>query len=304
MTFASQLASAFTPIGGVYDSASVTQALSWAESFVTEYCNRGDSGFDLVTSDIAFIDPKPHNTALLPSIPVNNVESVSALLPPQTSTIITSLSATASSTGGTFAPGSYFWTVTAILPSGEMTASNEVSATLTGSTSSVALSWTPVQSATGYNVYRGIQSAQENVRVTTLGAVTSYTDTGSAGSGGVAPTGLVWTTLTNYRWVKDTGEIYDTTGQPGVRWITGPSWPWVPGGLQVTYDHGYATVPQGLINVACRFAQQYLENPALLLQRDVGDLHDRFAGNTGGVGIVINDFDKYIMDRYRLVGIG
>jgi hypothetical protein len=33
----------------------------------------------------------------------------------------------------------------------------------------------------------------------------------------------------------------------------------------------------------------------------VGDVHDRFAGNTGGVGIVINQFDERIMGRYTLI---
>jgi hypothetical protein len=43
---------------------------------------------------------------------------------------------------------------------------------------------------------------------------------------------------------------------------TGFSWPWLAASLQVTFSHGFEEIPQGLINVACRFAQQYLENPA------------------------------------------
>lgn len=200
MTFASQLAAAFTPIGGTYDSPSITQALSWAQTFVEEYCNRGENGFDAVTDDVAFIDPAPYRQALLPIIPVTGVSLVQALLP---------------STGG----------------------------------------------------------------------------------------GLAWTTLTNYRFVSETGLIYDTTGEPGTSANFGPSWPRLPGSLQVTYDHGYPTVPKGLINAACRFAQQYLENPALLLQREVGSFNERYAGNSGGVGIVIDAFDVRILDRYTLIGI-
>jgi hypothetical protein len=116
--------------------------------------------------------------------------------------------------------------------------------------------------------------------------------------------GMTWTTLTNYAFVADTGLIYDTTGEPGVSWAGGPSWPRLPGGLQVNYTFGWTSVPQGLINVACRFAQQYLENPALLLQRQVGSFNERYAGNTGGVGIVINELDKMIMDRYVKITIG
>lgn len=209
MTFATQLASAFTPIGGVYDGASITQALSWAQTFVEEYCNRGENGFDLVTGDIVLLDPKrnplrgglPHRSALLPQIPVANISLVEAWL----------------------------------------------------------------QSSTG---------------------------------------AMAWTTITNYGFTSDTGLIYDTTGEPGITASTfGPTWPWLPQSLRVTYDHGYSTVPSALINAACRFAQQYLENPALMLQRGVGQLNDRFAGNTGGVGIVINVFDERIMDRYTLVSV-
>lgn len=201
MTFATQLQAAFTPIGGVYDDASITQALSWAQSFVEEYCNRGEDGFDETADVTEFVDPADYRQALLPNIPVVDVSEVQALLP--------------SLTGG----------------------------------------------------------------------------------------GLVWTTLTNYAFVGDTGLLYDTTGGPGVSWNLGPSWPRLPGSLQVTFTYGYSTVPKALINAACRFAQQYLENPALLLQREVGSFNERYAGNSGGVGIVINAFDERILGRYTLVSI-
>jgi hypothetical protein len=81
MTFATQLATSFTALSAVYDDASVTQVLSWAQSFVEEYCNRT---FDLVTDDVAFIDPKPHRQGLLPAIPVTDVSEVQALLPTPT----------------------------------------------------------------------------------------------------------------------------------------------------------------------------------------------------------------------------
>ncbi|ETB29466.1 hypothetical protein [Mycobacterium avium] len=185
MTFATQVAATFAPIQAVYDD--VAQALSWAQSFVENYCNRT---FDLVTDDVAVVDPHPHRRALLPMIPVADVSSVEALI---------------------------------------------------------------------------------------CGA---------------------WTALTNYAYVGETGLLYDTTGEPGT---TSDAWPWLPGSLRVTYTHGYTDVPQDLINTACRFAQQYLENPTLLLQREVGSFSERYAGNTGGVGIVINEFDKRIMDRYTLM---
>jgi hypothetical protein len=199
MTFATQLQAAFTPIAAVYDEPSITQALAFAQSVVTSYCNQT---FDLVTETV-YLDPQRYRTALLPQIPVVAVNSVQALLPPVTST------------GG----------------------------------------------------------------------------------------GLTWQALTNYRFVADTGLIYDTTGEPGTIIAStnvGPTWPWLPGSLQVNYSHGYATVPGDLINVAVRFAQQYLENPTLQMQRRAGDIEDRFSGS---IGLVINQLDKTILGRYTDVGI-
>lgn len=92
----------------------------------------------------------------------------------------------AASGGGTFAAGTYYWVVTAINSRGETIASNEVSATLTLDQQQV-LNWGAVSGATGYNVYRGTASGLENVLVTTTGAVTTYTDTGTAGTDNTEP---------------------------------------------------------------------------------------------------------------------
>jgi hypothetical protein len=94
------------------------------------------------------------------------------------------LTATGSTTGGTFAAGTYFWVVTAIDANGETTRSSEATVVLTGSTSSVALSWSPVDGATGYNVYRGTSTTNENHLITSIGSgsTLTYTDTGAAGT--------------------------------------------------------------------------------------------------------------------------
>lgn len=196
MSFAAQIATAFTPIGATYDAPSITRALTWAQSFIEVYC---DQSFDLVPDDPVLLDPKPYRSALLPYIPVVSISKVEGLLPP----------------------------------------------------------------ATG-------------------------------------PSGYVWTELTNYTFAADTGLIYDTTGEPGVPFNSGPSWPWVPSGLRVTYTHGYAAAPQAVVDVACRLAQQYLENPASVMQRRVGDVENRF---TGSKGSVVNEYDSIILGRYMNVGI-
>jgi hypothetical protein len=102
------------------------------------------------------------------------------------------LTITPSSTGGTFAAGSYFWEVTAIFANGDETLpSNEVTTTFEGSTSSVVLSWNAPGGggAVGYKVYRGTSAFNISVLVTEIdsGATTTYTDTGSAGTPATPP---------------------------------------------------------------------------------------------------------------------
>ncbi|WP_346924990.1 hypothetical protein [uncultured Arthrobacter sp.] len=92
------------------------------------------------------------------------------------------LGATAT-TGGTFAAGTYYWVVAATSASGDSLTSNEVSATVAANGTQV-LDWTAVTGATGYKVYRGSSAGGQNVLVTTLGAVATYTDTGAAGTAG------------------------------------------------------------------------------------------------------------------------
>jgi hypothetical protein len=93
---------------------------------------------------------------------------------------------TLAGTGGTFTAGTKFWKVTAVNANGETVGSNEVSATVTA-TSTQVLNWVTVAGATNYNIYRGTLSGGENVLVSTVGAVTTFTDTGQAGSAGDVP---------------------------------------------------------------------------------------------------------------------
>lgn len=88
--------------------------------------------------------------------------------------------------GGAFAAGTYYWVVTAINSRGETIASNEISKTLTLNQKET-LNWGAVSGATGYKVYRGTVSGIQTVRVATLGAVTTYEDTGTAGTAATVP---------------------------------------------------------------------------------------------------------------------
>lgn len=92
----------------------------------------------------------------------------------------------AATVGGTFAAGTYYWTATALNAAGETISSNEVSAAvpLNGTQE---LTWGAVDGATGYRIWRGVASGEQTTLVATLGAVTSHTDTGAAGTAEAPP---------------------------------------------------------------------------------------------------------------------
>lgn len=193
-TLAQALSEAYAPLAGSQDPAKVTQALSWAESFITEYCDRT---FDLVTGDIELVDPIS-GTGLLKHLPIVQVTLVEGLLP--------------------------------------------------------------------------------------------------------TSEGMTWTTLTNYGLVKATGLVYNTTGLPGTTWTinTCGTWPTLPEGLRVTYDHGFQTIPKQLVDVGVRLTAQAIANPSLMVQKKVGDVEARFSGSAG---VLLNQLDKSILDRYAMPGI-
>jgi hypothetical protein len=96
------------------------------------------------------------------------------------------LSVGAAGAGGTFAAATYFWKLTVLDAKGESLPSNEVSLVL-ALNATAPLSWAAGVGATGYKLYRGTVAGAENVLVTTLGAVTTYTDTGTAGTAATVP---------------------------------------------------------------------------------------------------------------------
>lgn len=199
MTFATQLQAAFEPVSTGYDSGLLGIALSWVESFVTEYCNRDT--FDVVVSDVELVDPyfgprkdamMARGSATLHHVPITEISSVEGWLP-----------------------------------------------------------------------YQGAMS---------------------------------WVTLSNYAFDPDTGYLYDTTGLIGTTVNHLPSWPWLPKSLQVTYTHGYDTVPQPLVDVACRLALQFLDNPSSAEQSRIGWTENSF-------GTAVNELDQKVLSRYTLLSI-
>lgn len=94
---------------------------------------------------------------------------------------------TTTTTGGTLTAQAYSWRITALYGASAATESAPtaiVSKTLTGTTNQQALSWTAAAGATGYRIYRS--STSDGVVVAGIvGAVTTYTDTGTSASGNI-----------------------------------------------------------------------------------------------------------------------
>ncbi|GAC1522465.1 MAG: hypothetical protein NVS3B1_07870 [Marmoricola sp.] len=89
-------------------------------------------------------------------------------------------------TGGTglAAATAYYYKVSALGAGGETLPSNEQTVTTgAGGTNSNTVNWAAVPGATGYRVYRGTVAGAENVYYA-VGAVTTFTDTGAAGTAG------------------------------------------------------------------------------------------------------------------------
>lgn len=113
-------------------------------------------------------------------------------------------------TGGTFAAGGYYWVITALNANGETIKSIEASASIVHNGSAL-LTWTAEPGATGYNIYRGITLGGETY-VTTVGVVTTYTDTGTAATGILppsSPTAFVWDINSTVSVIAHDGEGID-----------------------------------------------------------------------------------------------
>lgn len=103
-------------------------------------------------------------------------------------------------TGGTLAAGTYSYRVSALDGAGgETLASTATTQATTGSTSTVTVNWNAVTGATGYKVYG--RTAGAELLIATVGATTTYTDTGSVTPAGALPvsntTGLYGKTSTD-----------------------------------------------------------------------------------------------------------
>lgn len=107
---------------------------------------------------------------------------------------------------------------------------------------------------------------------------------------------MTWTTLTNYDFTPD-GRIWDTTRYLGVPW-SGPSWPCLPRSLRVTYDHGFVTTPQPVIDAVIKAAAGYLSNPFNMTEHHVGGVTDRWSDKDRTPVL-----DDALLGSYRLLSV-
>jgi hypothetical protein len=110
--------------------------------------------------------------------------------------------------GGTLAAATYYYKIVAVNALGTTVGSNERSQVTTGTTSTVTLNWAAVAGATGYRIYRGTATGAQTA-YQTAGAVTTFTDTGTAGTAGTVP-------VTNTTGLAAPVQNAPTVASPGV----------------------------------------------------------------------------------------
>lgn len=98
------------------------------------------------------------------------------------------------------------------------------------------------------------------------------------------------------------GDVIDLTATPLNVWeING--WSTSQQWLDVTYDHGYSTVPDEVVKIVCRIAATALDSPA----EDAGTQSESIAGYSYTRGVVaaaggLFESEKAELDAYRRVG--
>lgn len=141
---------------------------------------------NIITSDIKWL-PREGLFETFNCITTTNV----AVIPCPVATLVapTQTASSTATTGGTLAAGTYRAYVTAINSRGETVVSNEQAQVTTGATSTVTLNWGAVTGATGYRIYVTSGATTTEKFLIQVGAVTTYTWTGTPAVGtGAYPT--------------------------------------------------------------------------------------------------------------------
>ena len=121
--------------------------------------------------------------------------------------------------GGTLAPGTYYYVITAITASGEGVASASVHATTDASNGTITLTWDAVTGATSYRIYRGTSAGSATAFFAPGGTSATFNDDGSATPTGnsIPPTDLAQQ-LSNMPALGAAANEVHITGDPTSGW--------------------------------------------------------------------------------------
>lgn len=74
-----------------------------------------------------------------------------------------------------------------------------------------------------------------------------------------------------------------------------------PGTYRVTYSHGYATVPDDVVGVACAMVMRVLATPAGVRSESIGPYSVTYAIPAAGeqLGVNLTRYEKQMLARYR-----
>jgi hypothetical protein len=223
----------------------------------------------------------------LRNYPVNYILSLLVDGTPIPPAIVTGLTATAKTTGGTLASGFRFYRVTAVDAFGETAGGLEAACVVTGPNASVDLTWDPVPGATKYKVW---SSSAPGTQATFFdaGVATAYTDTGAGGAAGTLPS-----TRDGFVLNEDEGRI-ELSGYRFTRGIKN---------CAAVYVGGIAPAP-GVANVPPDISLAVDEIAAIAYRN-----RDRLGLRSKSVGGDMVSFDKSawsesvqrVIDRYKKV---
>lgn len=101
--------------------------------------------------------------------------------------------------------------------------------------------------------------------------------------------GVTLTVVTDYDWKAD-GRLVRVGGV----------WSCKPRAIELTYTHGYSTVPDDIKGLCLQVAGRLYHNPDTLRSYTVGGVSETFAGAVGELGLPLNLTEMELLSPYRV----
>ncbi len=114
---------------------------------------------------------------------------------------------------------------------------------------------------------------------------------------------VTWTLLTyqqDWNWRTD-GILTRIAVPSDVTNVPIVNWPTIPQSVRVTYQHGYASIPGGLISICLSSAARQFTNPTGIVQESLGGYMVRYAPNTHGIDFT--PAEERVLGYYREVSV-